>query len=100
MLIAGTFILNAGLNFVLGLALAAVLGPAEYGRFAVASMVAVVLGTACFDWLRLSATRFYTDASRTRDPALRSTLEAGWWGAASAILASAAMCAALRLASV
>ncbi len=97
MLIAGTFILNAGLNFVLGLALAAVLGPAEYGRFAVASMVAVVLGTACFDWLRLSATRFYTDAGRTRDPALRSTLETGWWGAASAILAGAAVCAALRL---
>lgn len=96
LLIAGTFILNAGLNFVLGLALAAVLGPAEYGRFAVAAMVAVVLGTAGFDWLRLSATRFYTEAGRTGDPALRSTLEAGWWGAALAILAGAGLCGTLR----
>jgi O-antigen/teichoic acid export membrane protein len=81
-----TFVLNAGLNLVLGLAVAAVLGPKEYGRFAVASMVAIVLSTALFDWLRLSTTRFYTELGRTSDPALRSSLNFGYLGMASVLV--------------
>lgn len=77
-----TFVLNAVLNLVLGLAVAAVLGPSEYGRFAVAFMIAIVLSTALFDWLRLSATRFYTEAGRTSDPALRASLNAGYFSIA------------------
>lgn len=69
-----TFIVNAGLNLVVGLAVAAVLGPAEYGRFAVASMAAIVAGTALFEWLRLSTTRFWAGG----DAGLRASLEAGY----------------------
>jgi O-antigen/teichoic acid export membrane protein len=59
-----------------------VLGPAEYGRFAVASMISIVLSTALFDWLRLSATRHYNEANRESDPALRASLNAVYLGSA------------------
>ncbi len=97
MLIVLTFVLNAGLNFLLGLAIAGVLGPAEYGRFAVASMVAIVLGTAGFDWLRLSATRYYTEAGRAVDPSLRATLELGYWVFGAAMAVAAAIMLVLRI---
>ena len=72
------FILNAGFNLVLGFAIAAMLGPAEYGRFAIGMTTAVVLATGAFDWLRLSATRFYGEARRASEPDLRATLDAAY----------------------
>jgi O-antigen/teichoic acid export membrane protein len=72
------FVINAGLNFVLGLAVAKFLGPDLFGRYAVAMAVAVVVNTTCFEWLRLSATRFYSDRTRETDPAVRATLELGY----------------------
>lgn len=83
-----TFVVNSGLSFLLGLAVAAVLGPAEYGRFAIASLAAVVIGTLLFDWLRLSATRFYGAEARDRDPGLRASLDGGYL-AAFALLGAA-----------
>ncbi|WP_020174236.1 lipopolysaccharide biosynthesis protein [Methyloferula stellata] len=70
-----TFFLNAALNFATGLAVAAVLGPQEFGQFAVASMIAIVLSTSLFDWLRLSATRHYSEHARITHPDLRSSLD-------------------------
>ena len=58
MLFAVVFFINATANFLLGLALSALLGPAEFGRFATVALSATTLATALFDWLRLSAIRF------------------------------------------
>lgn len=79
------FSFNAGLNLVLSLVVAAVLGPAEYGQFAVATMATIVLCTAGFDWLRLSATRFTAAETRASDPAVAASLEAGY-GAVALLL--------------
>ena len=72
------FVLNAGFNLVLGFAIAALLGPAEYGRFAIGMTTAIVLATGAFDWLRLSTTRLYGEARREREPDLRATLDAAY----------------------
>ena len=56
MAVIAAFVLNAGLNFALGLLLAKLLGPADFGRFALATAGAIVLNTLLFEWLRLSAT--------------------------------------------
>ena len=69
------FFLNVAFNFAVGLLVAKFLGPAEYGRFALALATAVAVQTAFLDWLRLGATRFYSERSRGEDPALRATLD-------------------------
>ena len=69
------FFLNVAFNFVVGLLVAKFLGPEEYGRFALALATAVAVQTAFLDWLRLGATRFYSERSRGEDPALRATLD-------------------------
>ena len=92
-----TFVLNAGLNLALGLVIAGLLGPAEYGRFAVGSTIGVVLAMSLFDWLRLSATRFYGEGSRTADPAIRTTLNASYIGLSGLLVAVAALAAVLQL---
>lgn len=69
------FILNAGLNFVVGLLVAKLLGPAQFGIFALASAGAVVLNTLLFEWLRLSATRFYSGRVRVEEPWIRQGLD-------------------------
>jgi O-antigen/teichoic acid export membrane protein len=97
MTIIAAFLLNAGLNFALGLLVAKFLGPGEFGRYAVATAVAVVINTACFEWLRLSATRFYSEERRRTEPGLRATLELGY---AVFSLSLAAFAAAAYLARV
>jgi O-antigen/teichoic acid export membrane protein len=77
MTIVAAFLVNAGLNFALGLLVAKFLGPDEFGRYAVAMAVAVVINTVGFEWLRLSATRFYSE-ERRREPGLRATLDLGY----------------------
>ena len=52
------FVVNAGLNFVLGLLIAFFLGPAEFGRYAIGAAIIVLVNTAMLDWLKLSAIRF------------------------------------------
>ena len=89
------FVLNAGLSFALGLAVAAALGPEIYGRFAIGMTVAVVLSTGCFDWLRLSATRFYGESRRESEPDLRASLNAAY----VVIMAILALALALALLS-
>ncbi len=69
------FAINTLFNFIIGLTVAKFLGPDEYGRFALAVQAAVVIQTLLFDWVKLSATRFYSERARTMDPALRPTLE-------------------------
>jgi O-antigen/teichoic acid export membrane protein len=72
------FISNTLMNFVIGLLLARFLGPAEYGRLALALAVGQVIQTLVFDWLRLAATRFYSERVRTERPELRATLDASF----------------------
>jgi O-antigen/teichoic acid export membrane protein len=72
------FISNTLMNFVIGLLLARFLGPAEYGRMALALAVGQVIQTLTFDWLRLAATRFYSERARVERPELRATLDASF----------------------
>lgn len=75
MLIAGAFFLNAVLSFALGLVVAYFLGPAEFGRYGIAIAAGVMLNAVLFEWVRLSATRFYSQTTREHDPAIRATLD-------------------------
>ncbi|MDJ1157907.1 lipopolysaccharide biosynthesis protein [Chelatococcus sp. SYSU_G07232] len=90
-----TFMVNTGLNFVLGLIVAKFLGPDEFGRYAIALAVGTVLNTALFDWLRLSATRFYSERTRAEQPAVRATLDTTFAGFAGILVVTAGLVAAL-----
>ena len=68
------FALNTVFNFVVGLLVAKHLGPAEYGRFALAAAIATFINTALFDWLRQAAVRFYSARTRQERPQVRATL--------------------------
>lgn len=83
------FILNSLLNFVVSLLVAKFLGPAEYGRFVLAVSTGIVLQTLLFDWLRLAATRFYSERDRQERPQIRATLDAAF-GALALLAALAA----------
>jgi O-antigen/teichoic acid export membrane protein len=69
------FIVNAGLNFILGLLIALFLGPAEFGRYAIGAAIIVLVNTALLDWLKLSAVRFYSLKTRETQPEIRATLD-------------------------
>ncbi|MFN3671824.1 MAG: lipopolysaccharide biosynthesis protein [Bosea sp. (in: a-proteobacteria)] len=69
------FIVNAGMNFVLGLLVALFLGPDEFGRYAIGAAIIVLVNTALMDWLKLSAVRFYSQAARQTQPEIRATLD-------------------------
>jgi O-antigen/teichoic acid export membrane protein len=76
MVFALSFLGNAAANFLFGLLLSGMLGPAEYGRYATAALGASVVAILAFDWLRLSTYRFTLalgDARRTA-----SSLELGF----------------------
>ena len=98
MAVIAAFVLNAGLNFVLGIAIARMLGPADFGRFALATAGAVVLNTLLFEWLRLSATRFYSARVREAEPWIRRGLDRAYGAVALALFAAAALCAGLGIA--
>jgi hypothetical protein len=49
-----------------------------------------LINTALFDWLRLSATRFYGEGSRAAEPALRATLNVAYLGLVGTLTALAA----------
>ncbi|MFV0280461.1 MAG: lipopolysaccharide biosynthesis protein [Rhodoblastus sp.] len=69
------FVVNALFNFTIGLIVAKFLGPEEYGRFALALALGLVIQTAVFDWIRLSAIRFYSQRTRQDAPQVRATLD-------------------------
>jgi O-antigen/teichoic acid export membrane protein len=69
------FLTNSITNFVIGLVVAKYLGPEEYGRFALAFAITAVVQTALFDWLRLAATRFYSNKVRESQPVVRASLD-------------------------
>lgn len=69
------FVVNAGLNFVLGLLIAYCLGPAAFGLYAIGAAIVVLVNTALLDWLRLSAVRFYSLSARETQPEIRATLD-------------------------
>ena len=95
MLIVVSFILNSALNFLLGLCIAGVLGPEFYGRFSVAFTGAMVLYMLLFDWLRLSATRFYSEDARDSAPSLRASLNLGYVVGSGLLVAGAGLLASL-----
>ncbi|MDP3408872.1 lipopolysaccharide biosynthesis protein [Bosea sp. (in: a-proteobacteria)] len=69
------FVINAGLNFVLGLLIAFFLGPEAFGRYAIGAAIIVLVNTAMLDWLKLSAVRFYSLGTRESQPEIRATLD-------------------------
>lgn len=69
------FLVNAALNFVLGLLIALFLGPEAFGLYAIGAALVVLVNTAALDWLKLSAVRFYTAQTRESDPSIRATLD-------------------------
>lgn len=69
------FALNALSNLGLALALAWVLPASAFGAFTVYFAAALLLGNLAYDWVRLSAIRFYTPPARSQEPALRATLD-------------------------
>jgi len=89
------FVLNAGLSFGLGLLLAMLLGPADFGRFALATAGAIVLNTLLLEWLRLSATRFYSDRVRLDAPWIRHSLDRAYGLIGLALMAAAAVALAV-----
>ena len=97
MAVIAAFVLNAGLNFVLGLLIAKLLGPADFGRFALATAGAIVLNTILFEWLRLSATRFYSGRVRAEEPWIRGGLDHAYSILGLLLFAAAALCGGLDL---
>ena len=97
MAVIAAFVLNAGLNFVLGLLIAKLLGPADFGRFALATTGAIVMNTLLFEWLRLSATRFYSGRVRVDEPWIRHGLDRAYLRVGVALTAAAAVCGGLGL---
>src|SRR6185437_7621642 len=89
MLIAAAFLINSAGNFVLGVALSAILGPAEFGRYATVSLAALTLAGSTFDWLRFSTIRFSGDAMR--QASFVASLEAAYLAVALALYASAGL---------
>jgi O-antigen/teichoic acid export membrane protein len=76
MFIAVAFFLNVTANFVFGVAVSALLGPAEFGRYATVALAAITLGGAMFDWLRFSSLRFAGDSEGRKQVA--ASLDAGY----------------------
>ena len=75
MKVLAAFVVNALFNFLIGLIVAKFLGPEEYGRFALALALGLVIQTLVFDWIRLAAIRFYSERTRADEPQVRATLD-------------------------
>lgn len=58
MLMSAAFLVSALIQFALGLVMAAMLGPAEFGLYALAFAASVIGQTLIFEWVRLSITRY------------------------------------------
>ncbi|NNM73173.1 lipopolysaccharide biosynthesis protein [Enterovirga aerilata] len=85
------FLVNAALSFALSLVVAHLVGPAAFGRYAVALAASVVINTALFEWLRLSTTRFYSERVRSEAPAVGATLDIAYATTAATVTAATAL---------
>ena len=94
MVVGLAFALNAVFNFLVGLLVAKFLGPAEFGRFAMASATSVIVNAGAFDWIRLSAVRFYSARTRDERPEVRATLDV-CFGALTTVVSFAAVAMSL-----
>lgn len=56
---SAAFLASALIQFALGLVVAWLLGPTEFGAYALALAAAILVQTVVFEWIRLSATRFH-----------------------------------------
>lgn len=72
-----TFSVNAIANFALGLGVAWFLGAEQFGVYALIVAGGAVLQTLLFEWLRLSANRFFGKRQAEADPNLYTTLSLG-----------------------
>ena len=97
MKVLAAFLVNTTFNFAIGLLVAKFLGPDQFGRFALAMAVAMLIQTTTVEWIRLVAIRFYSDRSRQDEPALRATLDVTF-AIIAAVLAACAI--ALMLSGV
>ena len=99
MRVLAAFLVNTLCNFAIGLLVAKFLGPEEFGRFALALAVGLVMQTALFEWIRQSAIRFYSERSRVEEPDLRATLDLSFVAAAAipSIVVVVAMLGGLRM---
>ena len=95
MKILAAFLSHALFSLVVGLAAAAFLGPEQFGRFALGLAAAGFVQILAFDWLRLSATRFYSQSVREQRPQMRAVLNAGFAWAAGVIAGVGALAIAL-----
>ena len=75
MTVLAAFLLNTVFNFFLGLLVAYFLGPAEFGRFALALAIGAMTQSLVLDWIRLSALRFFSGAAHVNRPELAPTLD-------------------------
>ena len=85
------FLANTLCNVAIGLLVAKFLGPEEFGRFALALAIGAALQTLLFEWIRLSAVRFYSQRSRTERPDLRPTLDFAFLVFAAGVALAAAI---------
>ena len=92
MIYAIVLFVNSAANFVFGVALSALLGPAEFGRYATVALAALTIGVAAFEWLRASSLRFSGDIEGRLSTA--ASLDLGYLGA-MALLCVAVGAAAL-----
>ena len=90
MRVLAAFLINTLFNFVIGLLVALYLGPDQFGRFALAMAVGMVVQTIAFEWIRLAAIRFYSERSRAERPELRATLDVAF-ASVSLVLAAVAI---------
>jgi O-antigen/teichoic acid export membrane protein len=75
MKVLAAFLVNTMFNFAIGLLVALFLGPDQFGRFALAMAVGMVVQTVAYEWIRLAAIRFYSERTREEQPELRATLD-------------------------
>ena len=61
MRVIAAFLVNTAINFFIGLLVAKFLGPEQFGRFALALAIGMVLQTITLEWIRLSTIRFYSE---------------------------------------
>lgn len=95
MKILAAFLSHALVSLIVGLAAAAFLGPEQFGRFALGLAGAGFVQILAFDWLRLSAARFYSQSVREQRPQMRAVLNAGFAWAAFLIAGIGVMAIAL-----
>jgi O-antigen/teichoic acid export membrane protein len=81
-----TFLVNTIFNLIVGLIVAKFLGPAEYGKFALAVAFMAFGQVLAFEWIRLCAIRFYSQRTRDGAPETRATLDAAFLACAALFL--------------